>query len=217
MRLRSIIAAILMLAPGAGAAQVQMAPLGPATALLIRDVVRQAEKDFTRMPQVRLTSAMRDICGGDGDADDFMRYCTTLNAIYVSANLYARLPDRDVAAYMIAHLYGHAVQVRHGQADLAAAAIRAEPQREAELRGMIEAQAECIAGVIHARSTGGGAFALAPFDGVHWGADPLAAEPMVSIGPEVREAWFLKGRRAGDVAVCTVGELTAERLVRAER
>ncbi len=199
-----------------------MEALNPAAARLIRDTVREADQTFARMPQVRLTSRIGDLCGGDADTNRLMRYCTDENVIYVADDLPDHVPGPEAAGYLLAHLYGHAVQVRHGQATRALEAIRAEPAREAELRAQVTQQVECIAGFLLVRATGyrGGFddwFMGEPFTGTHWGGTPMAGNAQVRIGRETRERWFRTGQQAEELSACAQPDLDAEPLRRALR
>jgi len=120
---------------------------------------------------------------------------------------------------MLAHLYGHAVQVQHGVADFALGQIRQRRSEEAMLRGLVTRQVECIAGFIMARAGQDDVdlttlFATEPFTDSHWGRDPLRIGPQVSIGLAVRADWFAIGQR-GDLAACGPGEFTADLLLEA--
>lgn len=220
---RLVLAALVCLLPlGAAAQSVQMAALNPAAARLLRDVVREAEQTFSRMPQVRLTSAIAQLCGGDARSNMLMRYCTDQNAIFVTSDLPDRVAGPEAAAYMLAHLYGHAVQVRHGQAARALDAVGADPGREAALRAQLAAQADCIAGFLHARATGyrgglAGWFTAEPFTDSHWGRTPLADSPQGGIGPGGRERWYRTGQQAEDLAACAQPDLDAGPLLAAMR
>ncbi len=209
------------LATTAAAQGVQMAALNPATTRAIEDVVQTAAKDFTRMPQVRLNSALAGVCGGDATSNTWVQYCTDLNTIFVAADL-ADVLGPDPAAYAVAHAFGHAVQVVHGQADRALSVIQADRAREAELRGMVTRQVECVAGVIYGRAMGSGGsltdwFATEPFADSHWGRSPIARGPVVSIGLAQHDAWFRRGQAGGTVEVCAAGEMGVEALLRGMR
>jgi len=120
-------------------------------------------------------------------------------------------------AYEVAHLYGHAAQVRHGVADFALGQIRQRRSEENMLRGLVTRQVECIAGFLMARAGMGtfdlnGAFTEEPFTHSHWGRDPLRIGPTVSIGLDARAEWFAIGR-TGDLAACAPGEFTSDLLV----
>lgn len=218
-----LVLCLTMLAAPVAAQDVGMAGLNPQTARVIAPVVRAANRHFARMPQVRLTSQMAGLCGGDAGSDPLIRYCTTLNAIYVAADLTARTRHEAEAVYRVAHAFGHAIQVRHGVADQALARIAAEPSRAAELRAMVTRQVECLAGILHRRAIGLGRTSPSdwmtdePFAGSHWGADPIAARAQVSIGLDERDAWFRKGRDSDRVAACAAGEIGTTLLERAER
>ncbi len=174
------------------------------------------------MPGVSLTSALRDVCGGDEGSDPYVIYCTSLNKIYVDAKLSEKKMSDAEMGYRLAHAYGHAVQVRHGIADIALATIRANRAEETALRGMVTRQVECIAGVLMRRAYGKGVAGPAawagaePFTGSHWGASPVARGPKVAIGLAERNAWFEKGRDSDDFASCAVGVFSADLILRAE-
>jgi predicted metalloprotease len=206
----------------ATAQSLQMGQLSPATAKLIAPVVDAAYRMFPRLPSVRLTSSIAATCGGNADTNRQVRYCTTDNAIYVDWELAQDLPGDGRVAYLVAHALGHAIQVRHGVATDALNAIRAEPARETELRGMVTRQVECLAGVLFAgagikNGSPGQWFTTEPFTDAHWGRAPMSNGPRVSIGLGVRDDWFRTGQRTGDVAACAVEEMGADKLVRALR
>jgi len=122
---------------------------------------------------------------------------------------------------LVAHAYGHAVQVQHGVADFALAQIRARRSEEAMLRGLVARQVDCIAGFLVARAGLAPAdltdwMAQEPFAGTHWGRDPLRIGPQVSVGLQARADWFAAGQ-GGDLAVCAPGEFTADLLLEALR
>jgi|GEM_PF-2132037 len=202
---------------------VGMAPLSPKSGRMITDYLEAAEGMFPRMPAVRLTSNIGGTCGGGAGGNELMRYCTSENSIFVSNKLADEIPDDGRAGYMIAHLMGHAAQVRHGIATDALAAIRAEPARESELRGMVTRQVECLAGVFFAAAGGPrsasltGWYAEEPFIGAHWGRAPLSAGQQVAIGLAARDAAFRRGLEARDITVCAEGEIGVEKLLRVLR
>ena len=196
---------------------VQMQALDPDTARAIRPVVEAAHRSFDRMPALRLTSRIGALCGGDGATSGDSRYCTSENVIFVASGLAERL-GAERAAYVVAHQMGHAVQVRHGVADLALARITAARSREAELRGMVVRQVECIAGVLLARAgLDPPDLVREPFTGSHWGRAPMAGGPRVTIGIDARRKWLAAGYRKRDLSVCAVGEFGADLLLRADR
>jgi hypothetical protein len=177
-----------------------------------------AERHFARMPQVEIVSKIAGTCGADRLVNPDIAYCTSENRI-ILARAAAGSPT---IGYKLAHLYGHAVQVRHGVATVALATIRARPKEEAALRADVTRQVECIAGVIHARS---GLpplslmvlFREEPMTGSHWGRAPLRRGPRVSIGLSERDAWFQKGQEAGHPRVCSTVSFPADLVVRAFR
>lgn len=220
--MRSVLAVLMIcaLAPAGLAQGVQMAPTGPETARAIDAVVAAANRSFPRLPAVRLTTQIRAVCGG-GDASDLARYCTSQNTIFVAHDLAPRLGP-EAAAYVVAHMFGHGIQVRHGVADVALRTIRAEPQNEPALRGMVTRQVECLAGVLLARAGAGRPDLAALFDGEpftdsHWGHEPVSRGPRVSIGLAPRQDWLDRGYGENDIAACTVERISAEGLVAAER
>lgn len=220
LMMRLLLLLCLMAFP-ASATGLRMAELRPETARLLQDIVKVANDAFPNLPSVALTSNISAICGGDAATSREMRYCVTQNTIFVDWALADRR-DAAQAAYMMGHMFGHAIQVRHGVADRALAAIRAEPAREGDLRAMVTSQVECLAGVLVARAGGQRGspldwFETAPFTGSHWGAAPLSRGPQVRIGLALRDKWFRVGAASQDVADCAVGEMGADLLVRAER
>ena len=90
------------------------------------------------MPSVRVVDQITGMCGADEGVSSRAAYCTSANEIL--------LIDRPGAAYALAHVLGHAVQVRHGVADVALRTIRACRSEEVTLRGYVERQVDCIAG-----------------------------------------------------------------------
>jgi len=151
-------------------------------------------------------------CGADDSVTDLAAYCTSSNEILVQAG-----QSEAAATYGVAHAYGHAVQVRHGVADIALREIRARRAEEPTLRGYVDRQVDCIAGFLVA-AAGLGPMSLAdifkddPFDDIHWGRDPLRVGPVMPVSLADRDVWFAKGQ-AGDIADCAVGEFGSELLV----
>lgn len=192
------------------------------TARLLTPIVRVANKHFSGMPQVQLTSQLSQLCGGDERTSMLLRYCTDINTIYVAADLVDHVSGEAEAAYLLAHAYGHALQVRFGIADIALAKITADRSRELELRSMVTRQVECFAGVLHGRGLPKAQgnlvqwFAQEPFTDAHWGSDPMRANAQVSIGLSTRNTWFTTGRRSRDFASCAVEEIGAELILRRE-
>ena len=145
-------------------------------------------------------------------------YCTSERTIYVAPDF----ADRPQASYEMAHLLGHAIQVTQGVADVALREISSRRDEEDALRGMVTRQVDCVAGVLMARA-GLAAIDLAaayeaePFTDAHWGRRPLNAGPRVSIGVAARAQWYGIGYAASDFAACTVGEMSADLIVEAEK
>ena len=177
-------------------------------------VVEQAARAaFDGLPTVQRVDQIAGQCGADDSVNQIAVYCTTTNQILLVRDA-AEAPQTP---YMLAHLYGHAVQVRHGVADFALGQIRQRRAEEAMLRGLVTRQVECIAGFIVARAGMGqmdlnSLFTTEPFSGSHWGRDPLHIGPEVSIGLAARAEWFARGQQ-GDLAACAPGEFTADLLL----
>lgn len=173
---------------------------------------------FARLPDLVVVDTMNDVCGHGRNINPNIGYCTTENIIYVSDAFAAR----PTASYEMAHVLGHAIQVRHGVADVAFRAIRARRSEEDALRGLVTRQVECVAGVLSARAGVAptdlrAVFASEPFTGAHWGRRPLNVGPRVSIGLDARADWYDTGYGAADFAACTVGEMSADLIVQAAR
>ena len=183
----------------------------------VAEVAAAAQGAFANMPVVRRVDAIAGKCGADLQVNQRVAYCTSQNTIFLSRSAAAR-PE---AAYQVAHLFGHAVQVQHGVADFALAEIRARRSEEATLRGYVARQVECIAGYLFWRAglpeaRLGDWMDQEPFTGSHWGRNPLRIGPQVSIGLGERDEWFQLGQ-AGDISACAPGEFTADLLVGALR
>lgn len=202
------------------ASELRRANLSPNTAQVIGPLVAGAHQTFSRLPEVELTQNLGGKCKAGRQSSPYALYCSDENRIFVAADL-ADTQGEGVARYMVAHLFGHAVQVRHGIANRALRAIQADRAREAELRGMVTRQVECIAGVLVGRIGEGGdlddLFEAEPMTDSHWGATPLSRGPRVSIGLSERAKWFARGATTKDFANCAVGEMGAELILRAER
>jgi len=178
-----------------------------------QQIAKTAQRLFPDMPPLDPVLRVEGSCGADEHVHAQMAYCTTRNVIlYRQDSFFA-----PWEAYELAHLYGHAVQVRHGVADVALREIRARPSEEAKLRGWVTRQVECIAGFIY-QEAGLPPFSLIdtyeaePLTNSHWGRDPLSQGPKVSIGLAARQEWFAKGAEA-DLSACAVGEFGAELLL----
>lgn len=177
-------------------------------------VERAANTIFPDMPRLALVSRIEGRCGADAGVNQQVAYCTSTNVIFVSFQTGQTPQD----AYKLAHVYGHAAQVRHGVADVALAAIRARPDEEDKLRGWVTRQVECIAGAIHAAARVPfheltALFDAEPMVDAHWGRDPLHLGPVVSIGLEARAKWFARGYAQG-LKGCTPGEFDAKLLLK---
>lgn len=176
-----------------------------------------AQALFDRLPDMQETTRFGDVCGMGDNSNPDIGYCTTRNIIFVRPGF----GDDPKAGYQMAHVLGHAIQVRHGVADVALREISARRDEEDALRAMVTGQVECVAGVLMARA-GVAQFDLAtlarePFTDSHWGRDPLDRGPRVSIGTSVRAQWYGTGYSAGDFAACSVGEMSADLIVQALR
>ncbi len=184
--------------------------LGPASAEPtvagpVNQVIAAANARFAEMPQLRVAPATTGFCGADGRVNEFAVYCTSQNIILVSAPALLR----DDVSYLVAHLLGHAAQVRHGIADVALRAIRKQPEQEAVLRSTVAAQVDCLAGYFHAQAgleidaeTLDLWFEQEVFAGIHWGRDPLRTGPAVSVGAQARADNFAAGWSQNDLEVC---------------
>jgi len=156
-------------------------------------------------------------CGLRAMSNPHIGYCASERVLYLRSDFV----DRPGAAYQTAHVMGHYYQIHYGVADIALATIRARRDDEAALRGMVTRQVECLAGVIMAAAALPFVpldvmFDAEPFTGSHWGAR-MGTGPRVSIGLDARAQWYETGYRAGDVSVCSVGDMSAELLVAAQR
>lgn len=181
----------------------------------VAQVVAATGAAFDAMPRLTQVDEINGRCGADDSVNAVVAYCTTTNQI-----LLARAAiEAPQTPYMLAHVYGHAVQVRHGVADFALGQIRQRRDEEAMLRGLVTRQVECIAGFLLARAglpapDLQAVFAAEPFTGSHWGRDPLRVGPEVSIGIDARAQWLAIGYQ-GDHAACAPGEFTADLLIAA--
>ena len=183
----------------------------------VAEIERTAMQAFAAMPSVQIVRRIADQCGADAGVNDQVAYCTTQNVIFLTTQARAQ----PHAAYLVAHAYGHAVQVRHGVADFALAQIRNRRSEEAMLRGLVERQVDCIAGFLMQRAGLPAArltdwFTADPFDDVHWGRDPLRVGPVISVDLEARDDWYQTGQ-AGELAACAPGEFSSDLLVAALR
>ncbi|MDX8352021.1 hypothetical protein [Cognatiyoonia sp. IB215182] len=183
----------------------------------VERVEQAAMEAFDSMPPVQIAREIAGRCGADANVNPHAAYCTSQNVIFLTRDV----RDQPQAAYLVAHSYGHAVQVRHGVADFALAQIRARRDEEAMLRGLVERQVDCIAGFLVAGADLPKAaltdwFDTDPFDDIHWGRDPLSIGPVMGVDLADRDTWFQIGQE-GDIAACSPGEFTADLLVAALR
>ena len=178
-----------------------------------RGVAEQADRAFARLPDVVEVARIAGRCGADASVNPGAVYCTSENRIYLARGA-------GQADYLVAHLMGHAVQVRHGIADRALSAIVKDRSREAAIRAVVVAQVECLAGFFVRRAgvKPGNWFATEPFTGAHWGRNPLRRGPRVSVGAAARAQSFRLGY-GGDIAQCDAlgGDLASGLLNRAYR
>ncbi len=179
----------------------------------VDQVVQAAQEAFDGLPSVSWVDRIAGQCGADETVNPHAVYCTTNNRIYLTREGI----NRPETAYLLAHVFGHAVQVRHGVADFALGQIRQRRSEEAMLRGLVTRQVECIAGFILARAglpetDLNDLFAAEPMTDSHWGRDPLRMGPKVAIGLGARADWFARGQQ-GDLAACAPGEFTADLLL----
>lgn len=206
MRLVSIVLAVL----SAGSVAADIRPP------LHKSIEQAAHALFPDMPSIRPVDQIAGLCGADHGVNPIAAYCTSENVILMTQEG----TDRAPLAHHLAHMYGHAVQVRHGIADIALREIRRRPDEEAMLRGWVSRQVECIAGAILREadifldiST---IYAREPLTGSHWGRNPLAKGPQVAVGLKARAQWLATGYQHG-VSACAPGEFGSELLVEALR
>ena len=178
-------------------------------------VMAAAQASFDNMPRLVRVSQIAGECGADDHVNQNVAYCTSSNTIYLAAS-----GDGPQAAYFVAHSLGHAVQVKHGIADIALKEITRRRSEESVLRGYVASQVDCIAGFLVAKAglSQTPLFAMfdrEPFTDTHWGRNPLRVGPQVAIGLEERDAWFRRGYLAETLADCAAGEFGAELLLRA--
>ncbi|PTX55794.1 putative metalloprotease [Litoreibacter ponti] len=180
-------------------------------------VYETADRLFPDMPKVAPVARITEVCGADDSVNPRVAYCTSDNSLYVRAG--SALEPRE--AYEMAHVLGHAVQVRHGVADVALREITQRRDEEDKLRGWVTRQVECIAGFLFHESglpetDLRALYDEEPMTDGHWGRNPLSIGPKVSIGLEARAEWFLVGQK-GDLSACAVGEFGSELLIEALR
>lgn len=190
---------------------------GPAAADGVDDIMQAAQTAFAQMPTLQITPQIAGNCGADALVNQDVAYCTSRNIVFLSEEA----STRPEAAYLVAHVLGHAVQVKHGVADVALREIRRRRQEEPKLRGFVARQVDCIAGFLFHRAglptaSLGDWFEGEPFAGTHWGRDPLRAGPKVAIGLSERDRWFQRGQ-IGDLSNCGAGEFGPDLLLQALR
>ncbi len=185
----------------------------PAFAQDWQAVEAAARQLFSDMPRVEVFGSLPRACGADEMTNADMRYCTSENVIY----LREQPTSHAKMAHALAHGLGHAIQVRHGIADIALREVRRRPEEEQKLRTMVTGQVACLAGVL-LNAAGFAAIDLEtlygeePFTDSHWGRNPLKVGPQVSTGLKFRANWSKIGQREG-LAACTVGEIEASVLL----
>jgi hypothetical protein len=167
----------------------------PPVAVVAQDLpskVQQAAQGmFPDLPDVAPVARIEGQCGADASVNLVAAYCTSRNVILLREGV----AEGPALAHLIAHLYGHAVQVRHGVAECIAGAILAEAGLSIALSDIHNDE---------------------PLTGSHWGRDPLSVGPKVSIGLKARAEWFEIGQQEG-LAACAPGEFGAELLLEALR
>jgi hypothetical protein len=181
-------------------------------------VHQTAQALFAQLPDVEVRADLNAACGFGSNSNPHIGYCASNNTIFVSDDFAAR----PQASYEMAHVLGHAIQVRHGVADVALRAIRNRRSEEDALRGMVTRQVDCVAGVLMASAGLAPAdlaqlFTTEPFTDAHWGRQPINSGPRVTIGLAARSHWYNIGYTARDISVCSVGEMSSELIVAALR
>lgn len=189
----------------------------PAAADPVAQLMDGANQRFDRLPVLRIVDRIAGRCGADHDVNNTVAYCTSENVVYLTR----AGAGRPEAAYLVAHVLGHATQVRHGVADVALRTIRANRDQEAALRADVTRQVECLAGYLYRNAGLPPAeltdwFQTEPFADAHWGRNPLTVGPKVSIGLQERAAWFARGQ-GGNLADCATDRFGAELLLAAVR
>lgn len=174
----------------------------PCLATDMAQVETAANALFQRLPDVVQVTEIEGQCGADAHVNKRAAYCTSENRIYVTQNATGAWD----AGYLVAHLMGHAVQVQHGVADLALRAILQDRSREQDIRSVVVAQVECLAGLFVTRAglvlEPSRLFVIEPFTGSHWGRNPLRIGPNVSVTAALRQNAFEDGQTSREVATC---------------
>ena len=189
---------------------------GAAAADPVDQIFAAAGGAFDRMPSLQVVDQIAGQCGANMAVNQQVAYCTTRNRVFLTTAARAR-PE---AAYLVAHVLGHAVQVQHGVADIALREIRARRSEEPLLRSYVASQVDCLAGFFFRQAGLAPAsltewFTAEPFTGTHWGRDPLRVGPRVATTLAARDAWFQRGQTAADLSACAAGEFGAELLLEA--
>ena len=171
---------------------------------------------FPQVPPVEQVADMGVVCGGEFEGQG--AYCPTETRIVLVENI----AEDPRGPYILAHLYGHALQVTYGVADVALRAIQADRAREAELRGMVTRQVECLAGVLLRRAglprpDLAALYVGEPMTGSHWGRNPVRLGPRVSIGLVARQDWLDRGYASAAPTECTVGEMSVDLIAANDR
>lgn len=189
---------------------------GPLWADNAAQVHAAAVASFDRMPVLRRVGQIAGECGADESVNNDVVYCAANNIAYLTRDAAMQAE----AGYLVAHVLGHATQIRHGVADVALATIQARRAEEVALRHDVTRQVECLAGVFYARAGLPAAsltdwFSTEPFTDSHWGRNPLTVGPKVTLGLAQRDAWFRKGQAATEPSVCATADFDAQLLIAA--
>ncbi len=191
------------------------------------DVQNFWQQDFARAGQdydpaevVLFRSRVQTGCGG-ASASVGPFYCPADQAVYLDLSFFADLADRvgapgDFAqAYVIAHEFGHHVQLLTGVAGSVDRARSEEPERANELSVRQELMADCLAGVWGHSTYERGLLETGDYEeglgaAAAVGDDRLQREAVGRAEPdsfthgtsEQRTRWFATGFEAGDATAC---------------
>ena len=116
-------------------------------------IFQQAGIEFTQPALVFYSGGVRSGCGSATSAAGPF-YCPSDQSMYIDTSFYDQL-NRQLGAgpgdfaryYVIAHEYGHHVQLLTGAADQIRSAQSQDPRRANQLQVLMELQADCYAGV----------------------------------------------------------------------
>jgi len=188
---------------------------GPAAADAVDDVMAAAQARFAKMPSLVMVDQIAGQCGADDGVHLGVAYCTSKRQILMTEA--ARATPQ--APYLVAHLLGHAIQVRHGVADVALATIRGDRRQEPLYRQNVEQMVDCIAGLLVFQAGLGPSnltvwFDGDPFDGPHWGRNPLSEGPVVTLPLGMRNDWYRRGQ-GGYLAACATKVFPVDLLLEA--